>query len=197
MTFDLQNYTYNGYKIIMEFWEPITDEIVPNIKPIYFISSIGNVYNSKTNKYSNITLVPGRYPSVTLQLNNDTPISMDIHRLVCMAFHGMPPKANYEVDYVNCNNHCTFKGDLEWVTRQENQNRAYINNLIKSGEDNYRAILSNDDIELLYGLLMQHLPINNICNIMKNRILPRVYPSGFKGLISHILQKDVWKKYCV
>ena len=35
----------------MEFWKPITQEMVPNIMPRYWVSNVGNVYNSQTRKY--------------------------------------------------------------------------------------------------------------------------------------------------
>lgn len=195
MTYD-GTYMYNGLIIPIEIWKPITEEMVPNIKPIYFVSNIGNIYNSKTGRYSCITLRPGKYVQVTLSLKDGSQTCIHIHRLVCMAFNGMPLDDTYEVDHINCDKTCNYSENLEWVTPKENINRAYINNLIKFGEDNYRAILTNEDVVYICELLMLRTPISEICTIMEQRIYPRVYPSGFKGLISHILCKDVWKEIC-
>jgi|GEM_PF-1017346 len=194
MTYDFSNYSYNGLQVPIEFWKPITEEMVPNVKPIYFVSNIGNIYNSENNKYSIITLKAGRYVQVSLRTKDGGQICIHIHRLVAMAFHGMPPSKDHEVDHVNCDKTCNFEGNLEWVTPKENINRACINNLIRMGEDNYRAILTNDDVTHLCELLMQSIPISKICTMMEEYIYPRVYSSGFKGLIGHILCGDVWKE---
>ena len=193
MTYDFSTYTYNGMIVPMEFWKPITQEMIPNIKPIYWVSNIGNIYNAESNKYSNIAIKPGEYVQVSLRTCDGGQVCIHIHRLVCMAFHGMPLDNTYEVDHINCDKTCNYDGNLEWVTPKENINRACINNLIKTGEDNYRAILTNEDVTYLCELLMQSIPISEICTIMEQKIYPRVYPSGFKGLITHMLCGDVWR----
>lgn len=193
MTYNLQSYFFNGLIVPMEFWRPITQEMVPNVQPIYYVSNLGNIYNSKKNTYSNITLHPGNYVQVSLRTVDGGQISIHIHRLVCMAFHGLPPSPDHEVDHVNCDKTCNYEGNLEWVTAKENINRACINDLIKFGEDNYRAILTNDDVTMICELLMQKVPIKEICAIMEKHIYPRIYQSGFKGLISHLLRKDIWR----
>ena len=193
MTYNLQTYMYNGLIVPMEFWKPITQEMVPNVQPIYYVSNLGNIYNSKRNTYSNIAIGNFRYVQVTLRTVDGKQVAIHIHRLVCMAFHGLPPSKDHEVDHINCDKHCNYDGNLEWVTAKENISRACINDLIKSGEDNYRSILTNDDVRMICDLLMQSVPIKEICSIMEKHIYPRVYQSGFKGLIGHILCKDVWK----
>lgn len=193
MTYDLGSYFYNGYVIPMEIWRPITDEMVPNVQPIYWVSNIGNIYNSKKNRFANINVQNMRYAQVTLHTIDKKQVSIHIHRLVCMAFHGLPPTKDHEVDHVNCDKKCNYEENLEWVTAKENMGRAYINNLIKMGEDNYRSILTNNDIEYMCSLLQQGIPIDEIASIMKQYIYPRQYPSGFEGLAHHILVGKVWK----
>ncbi len=192
MTYNLNSYTYNGLIVPFEVWKPITNEMVPNIKPIYLISNLGNVYNTKKNSYSNITIIPGNYVQVSLRTLDNRQVSINIHRLVCMAFNGMPHDDYVEVDHINCDKTCNYESNLEWVSKNENHNRACINNLIKIGEDNYRAILTNNEVEEICELLSKGTPIPDICRLMENKIYPRVYPSGFEGLIYHLLRKDVW-----
>lgn len=59
MIYDPTTYTYNGLFIPMEVWKPITQEMVPGVKPIYWISNIGNIYNSESRKYFNKTPIKG------------------------------------------------------------------------------------------------------------------------------------------
>lgn len=193
MTYNLQSYYYNGLIVPMEFWKPITQDMVPKVQPIYYVSNLGNIYNSKKNTYSNIAIRYGNYVQVSLRTIDNRQVSIHIHRLVCMAFHGLPPSPDHEVDHINCDKTCNLDQNLEWVMPKENISRACINNLIKFGEDNYRAILTNDDVIFICDMLMKKIPIKEICTIMEKRIYPRVYPSGFKGLISHLLRKDIWR----
>ena len=130
MTYNPKNYTYDGLIVAMEFWKDITDEMVPGIKPIYKISSLGNVYNVKTSKYFNLNTKKFRYMRVTLTLLDNTQVHVDLHRLVCMAFHGMPIYPYNVVDHINCDKKCNYAGNLEWVTKEENYRRALLNGLM-------------------------------------------------------------------
>ena len=47
-----------------------------------------------------------------------------LHRLVCIAFHGLPPP-NCEVDHVNGNISDATASNLEWVSHQENVRRSF------------------------------------------------------------------------
>ena len=128
MTYDINKYLYNGLIVPIEFWKPITDEMVPGIKPIYYISNIGNIYNSERDLYFNIDLSKcKRYVSVSLRLINKKQISIHLHRLVCMAFNGMPNNEKYTVDHKNFDKLCNCENNLEWVSLLENYRRAYNN----------------------------------------------------------------------
>ena len=43
-----------------------------------------------------------------------------VHRLVCRAFHGMPPEDKPFVDHINRNPGDNRPGNLHWVSRKEN-----------------------------------------------------------------------------
>ena len=127
MTYDIENYSYNGLAISMEFWKPITDEMVPGIKPVYYISNIGNIYNSEKDLYFNIDLNKcSRYVPVTLTLKNKKQVHIHLHRLVCMAFHGIPAPDMNSVDHLNFDKLCNCENNLEWVQPLENYRRAFI-----------------------------------------------------------------------
>lgn len=193
MIYDFQNYTYNGLKVLMEFWKPVTDEMVPGIIDGFWISNIGNLYNSVTGKFSNAKVKPNDYIRVLLPLKDGTKRMTTIHRLVCMAFNGMPPDLSYEVDHINCDKTCSFEGNLEWVTKQENTKRAHENNLAPTAEDHYKSILSNEEVIEICQMLQKGIPINEICNIMEKKIYPRQYSGGLISIIYQILHKVSWK----
>ena len=112
----------------MEFWKPITDEMVPGVKPIYYISNIGNIYNVEKQCFFNVDLAKcKRYVPVTLTLSNKKQVHLNLHRLVCMAFNGMPVKPYTDVDHKNFDKLCNCDHNLEWVEPLENYRRAYLN----------------------------------------------------------------------
>ena len=194
MIYDLSSYTYNGNDIPMEFWKPITNEMVPNIKPIYWISNIGNVYNAETGKYFTRTnLSSDKYIRLSFVSIDGSPCYESLHRLVCMAFNSMPPTKSHEVDHINCDKSCSYEGNLEWVSSSENKLRAISNNLYSIGENYYKAILTNDDVEIICQMLSQGIEISKIASYMEEYIKPRVYPGGLKSLIYSILYRETWK----
>ena len=193
MIYNFQTYTYNGLIVPMEIWRPVTDEMVPGIIEGFWISNIGNLYNSITGRFSNAKVKPNDYIRVLLPLKDGTKKMTTIHRLVCMAFNGMPPDPSYEVDHVNCDKTCSFEGNLEWVTKQENTRRAHENNLAPTAEDHYKSILANEEVLEICEMLKVGVPINEICNIMENKIYPRKYSGGLISIVYQILHKISWK----
>lgn len=48
----------------------------------------------------------------------------EVHRLVCRAFHGLPPVDKPFVDHINRIRHDNQSRNLHWVSRKENQDNA-------------------------------------------------------------------------
>ena len=188
-----EHYKYNGLIIPMEFWKPITDEMVPGVKPIYWISNLGNLYNSELGRYSSATVTPNDYVRVMLVHKDGSKHMTTIHRLVCMAFNGLPPGPEYEVDHKNCIKSCSVENNLEWVTKQENNRRAHDNNLCQVGEDNYRSILTNEEVHEICKMLEDGIPIKTIASIMTDKIYPRKFSNGISDIIYQILGRVIWK----
>jgi len=59
------------------------------------------------------------YMSVSL-CHNNIKVTKNIHRLVCMAFHGMPPTPEYQVRHLNGNRQDSRPENLAWGTQEEN-----------------------------------------------------------------------------
>lgn len=184
------DYIYNGYHLAMEFWKPITQEMVPDVIPGYWISNIGNIYNENTGKFLNRTVIPNQYVLYYLKTNHGF-ANTSAHRLVCMAFNGMPPnEIENTVDHKNSDKTCNYQENLEWVSGSENVKRAYRNNLFHTGEDAYNSIFTNEELIEICEMLMQKIPVEEIKNIMEKKIYPRSY-SNMKKIMYDILNKRI------
>ena len=192
MIYDSKNYTYNGLIVPMEFWKRITDSMVKDVKPVYWISSLGNIYNEETQKCFSTTIRIGDYVHVTLRTIYGEKVNASIHRLVCMAFNGMPDDESYQVDHKNCDKTCNFYMNLEWVTPQENSIRSVDSGLRELGEDFYNSIFTNEEVIEISNMFMNHISIDDICSIMERKIYPRQY-SNLRKIILDILNKRTWK----
>lgn len=56
-----------------------------------------------------------------------------VHRLVCTAFHGVPPTPRHVVNHKNGNKRDNCASNLEWTTPEENRRHARLHGLILRG----------------------------------------------------------------
>ena len=188
-----ENHTYNGIIVPMEFWAPVTEEMVPNVAPIYYISNLGNLYNIESNKYCNAKIKVGDYIRVLLNCKDGSKRMTTIHRLVCMAFNGLPPGPGYNVDHINCDKTCSIYLNLEWVTVGENNRRAYANNLNKVAEDRYNSLFTNEQVHEICRMLSEGVPINTIASIMEKAIYPKQASYRMTDIIYQTLGGNTYK----
>lgn len=188
-----ENHIYNGIIVPMEFWAPVTEEMVPGVLPIYWISNLGNLYNSETGRYSNAKIKVGDYIRVLLCCKNGEKRMTTIHRLVCMAFNGLPPGPDYNVDHINCDKTCSIYLNLEWVTVGENNRRAHDNDLCKIAEDHYHALFTNEQVHSICRMLSEGVPINTIASIMEEAIYPKQASYKMTDIIYNILRRNSYK----
>ena len=127
-----------------EIWKPI-----PDYEQLYHISNFGRVksfYNGKIKIRKPVLGTTG-YLLVNLSKGNKVKL-IAVHQLVALAF--IPntegkPEVNHKVG-------CKFNNyveNLEWATQAENIRHAVANDLIKSGEGNYRAKFTNAQVEYI------------------------------------------------
>ena len=107
---------------------PISDWLVPNIRPIYFVSNIGNIYTISGNCNKPISelrksITNKGYYRVTLYFNDGTNKHFSVHRLVMMAFRYRPDFERLSVNHKDCNplnNYIDLynpnNDNLEWCT---------------------------------------------------------------------------------
>ena len=78
----------------------------------------------------------GKYLSVVLTKNNESK-NQYVHRLVGIAFYGMPKNNKTQINHIDGNKHNNCLNNLEWVTAKENQQHRYtILNQSQNGENN-------------------------------------------------------------
>ena len=86
--------------------------------PDYSASSLGQIRNDRTMhilKHENKINGAGYYGVAIGRKRGDM-----VHRLVCMAFHGMPTEDRPTVNHKNCNKLDNRPENLEWMSQMEN-----------------------------------------------------------------------------
>lgn len=175
-----------------EIWYEIDNEYTSFFMPYYRISNYDRVMNINTNYIKSTRITNNGYIAVTLKTRDGKQQQIGIHRLKMIAFNYIDGCENMQVDHINGNKLNNSLSNLEWVTCIENINRAHKNGLCRDAEENYMAILNNDEVELICELLSKQTPISEIENIIQNIIYPKRI-ANLKSTIYGILYRECWK----
>jgi len=125
--------------LIFEEWKDIDfDDIKPNT---YKISNFGKIFSLAKNGLLSPAISNGYYTVQLSTINGDRK-SFYVHRLVAKAFIENPdPNILTDVNHKNLYRDDDFYGNLEWVTKQENNYHQSINRghniRIKSGSNEW------------------------------------------------------------
>ena len=138
---------------IVEFWKPITSDIVPNVIPNrYYISSKGNTYNSNTHKPIGLSTHKKGYKQFTMISKSDDgkskQVTRKIHRCVLELFNPIENSDKLEAVHKNGNILDNDISNLEWCTSAENTDYT-----IKRGTKvifGKQYNLNNSDMDLQY-----------------------------------------------
>lgn len=147
-----------------EVWVQITDEVVPGIKPYYYISNwgrIGSISNGTMKILMPIYDKSG-YLNICLHLylnivDSDghirRQINKRVNRLVIMSFYPIPINCeSLEVNHINSIRDDNHLWNLEWVTPKENTLHALIYGHKEipdiQGSKNPMAKLTDGDVKL-------------------------------------------------
>jgi hypothetical protein len=158
----------------LEIWKPL------QINPLYEISTLGNIRNSKTGRLRNFDIEKLQQTKTRIRVNNivsnedKTKKSYYLHRLVATTFIPNPDNLE-EVNHINCDPYDNRVENLEWITRQDNMkhfhdtnkhSKKYMRTLIRinrnTGEtiDTYKCIddfLEKTNIQIKYGRIYTNL----------------------------------------
>lgn len=103
-----------GNKVINEEWRP-----VPGFESLYAVSNLGNVKSlTRYKKTLKLHITNAGYYQVQLW-HNGVCKPMSVHRLVAMAFIGMPSEKQV-VNHIDENKLNNNVSNLEWITHVEN-----------------------------------------------------------------------------
>ena len=93
-------------------------------------------------------LTGGGYMGITMSHENKK-ITKNVHRLICMAFHGMPPSQSSQTRHLDGNGQNNLPSNLAWGTQEENwmDRKAHGNG--NEGDKHPMAKLTNFQMEAL------------------------------------------------
>ena len=101
-------------------------ELPPNAKPVPGFRAACTPNGTVYSTWKNLPLLPrmgGHYLQVAVTRDDGTPSLQTVHRLVAMAFHGLPPLDKPQVDHQNAKPTNNQADNLEWVDGSENMRR--------------------------------------------------------------------------
>lgn len=161
-------YRNKNIEIIMihndEKWLKITNDMIPNIQPWYYISNYGRIYSILRKQMISHRCNNRGYHLVTLRSINNTPIDVLVHRILMIAFH---PISNYEemqVNHIDGLKYNNTETNLEWTNQSENIIHAYNNGLYHLGEDRTETVLTNAQVDQICKCLCNKMKYKDICN---------------------------------
>ena len=170
----------------MEFFDPITDDMVPGVyKDRYYISSEGRVFDNKLNRFIRNTVRSDGYISVSLNTDGE-PKSYLLHRLVGLGF--VQGNTSLIINHLDGNKSNPAYTNLEWTTYSGNNNHAFAHNLSVKGEDSPKAIITEMQAEMICKYLdeqqLTYAEIAEVCGI---------HSPDASSLISAIRRGESWR----
>lgn len=181
-------------KLENEVWIKISSEVYPLLKPVYWISSKGRVYNESTKYILKSRCLDGSkhsspYYKINLQIEIDGHSYcqvFSIHRLMMTSFYPIKNMNKMIVNHKDGNKLNNELSNLEWVTPKENVQHALRLGLFNPayGENHICSTITEKDalkiIDLLLSRLYTQFEIAEIVGTTEN-------------VVHGIAIKDTWK----
>lgn len=185
-------YNFDEQELIpaMELWKPITDKSVPGVRPFYWVSDLGRIFNTNTNRFVPQYDDANRgYLLITLATDHGN-VTKSIHRIVMIEFVGFDPDPiKDEVDHRSGVKYNNSIYNLHWVSGSENVIAAYDNGLMPSGEDSPISILRNVDAHKVCEMMQEGVDREIIYDFLRSR--------GIKSpgsVFNSIYTRKTWKR---
>lgn len=154
-----------------EIMVPITNIIVPDVRPYYWITNYGRVYNAYTDKFMAQVIDSKGYYYVALSTSRNGRCYKQIcrvHRLVLMGFAYFPGCEQLLGNHKDGIKTHNFIWNLEWATFSENVIHAYNTGLINNlkGEDRSAATITNQQAEQICKMIQDGIKLKEIAQIV-------------------------------
>lgn len=166
-----------------------------NLKPIpgftgYFADKSGNIYSQWATRgirkegfrKLNPSKWPNGYKFVNLKIAPHTYYSTGVHRLVCLAFYGKPPKENYTASHLDGNRTNNNLDNLIWESLSDNHKRKIKHGTHDRGYNNSRAKINKEQLveirRLLEGGELTHEQIGERFGV--NRVFITKINTGYR-----------------
>ena len=134
----------------------IDETIIPNIKTLYFVSTFGRVYSYNTNGFI-IGSYRSGYRNISVKLKDNTSHTVQVHRLVLLAFYPILHPEKYVVNHINGDKTDNHIWNLEWCTCKENTQHALMMGLMNghlAGNNNPMATINETTAEEICKMLI-------------------------------------------
>lgn len=151
-------------------WRPVV-----GFEGYYLVSNDGQVKSAINGKVLKLVDSHG-YKFANLRKDGKTK-SIAVHRLVCMAFNGMPENDNMQVDHLNMVRSDNRPENLEWVTPKENQRRK------ARSKKAIRGVAEDGSIVIFPTLLAADM--HGFDASIINRVIPKGLP--YNGFIWEVI----------
>lgn len=117
-----------------EQWELITDVVLNNVRPYYYVSNYGRIFSVLSNRLLEPTIADTGYLVVSLGRNDGSRYTVYVHRAVLLTFKYIEGCENLQVNHKDTIKINDYLDNLEWVTIAENIIHALDNGLLQTGE---------------------------------------------------------------
>lgn len=117
---------------------------IPGFCISFTITENGDVF--RNGRRVSVSVNSSGYPSVAIYRENGVRTKPNLHRLVCLAFHGLPPSDRHQAAHNDGNKHNCHKDNIRWATPKENQADRKRHGTDPVGGRNPRAALSSADV---------------------------------------------------
>ena len=140
-----------------ELWFNLSDRVVPNVAPIFSISTWGRVFNRETKNIlpKDIMYDKNHYITVRLKAIDNSPIHVQLHRITLLSFNYVDNSDSLEVNHKDGIKYHNWIWNLEWMSHIDNMNHAVENGLFRYGEDHSNSKLTNEQADEICRLISE------------------------------------------
>lgn len=128
-----------------EEWKKIELESL-DLRPIYWISTYGRVYNEVTGYIMKGHIVENGYVVVSFRTRDNVRVYRHVHRLMMLMFCPIENPELFVVNHKNGKKTDNYIWNLEWTTQKGNVEHAFRTGLRGCGERSSHAVFTNEQV---------------------------------------------------